>query len=86
PNLPEMPEKMGFALDTGRGGNLRNGSADFRFEIAEDGGLILRADGCDAGRPVTEAIAIEARKDMAEWFVSTDGRDAGRMARHLNTV
>lgn len=85
-SLPDMPEKMGFALDTCRGGYLRDGSADFRFEIAEDGGLILRADGCDAGRPVTEATAIDALKDMAQWFVSTGGRDAGRMARHLKTV
>ncbi|MEC7669479.1 MAG: cobalamin biosynthesis protein CobG, partial [Pseudomonadota bacterium] len=86
PSLPDMPEKMGFALDTCRGGHLRDGSADFRFEIAEDGGLILRADGCDAGRPVTEATAIDALKDMAQWFVSSSGRDAGRMARHLKNV
>ncbi|MBS0123987.1 cobalamin biosynthesis protein CobG [Thetidibacter halocola] len=83
PALPDLPEKMGFALDTGAAACLREGSADFRFELDTEGGLILRADGADAGRAVTEGTAIQALHEMAEWFIDTGGREAGRMARHL---
>lgn len=86
PHLPPLPEKMGFALDTGHSGTLRNGSADFRFEIGAQGGLILRADGAAQGRPVTEATAMQALAEMAAWFTQSGGRDAGRMARHLKTA
>ena len=84
PHLPDLPQKMGFALDTAGPARLRDGSADFRFEIGDEG-LILRADGAEGGRPVTEAAAMDALMDMARWFVETGGREAGRMGRHLRT-
>jgi precorrin-3B synthase len=83
PALPDLPEKMGFALDTLGAACLGQGSADFRLELGAQGGLILRADGADAGRPVTEDTALDALHDMAAWFLDTGGREAGRMARHL---
>ena len=83
PRLPELPQKMGFALDTGREGCLGDASADFRFELTTDGTLLLRADGADAGRRVTEETAMETLASLAAWFVTTGGQTAGRMARHL---
>lgn len=85
PRLPDLPGKTGFALDTGGGAHLQAASADFRFEIGAGGSLILRADGADRGRPVTEATAMAALVEMAAWFVATGGLRAGRMARHIGT-
>ncbi|SDY31054.1 cobalamin biosynthesis protein CobG [Citreimonas salinaria] len=84
PRLPDLPGKMGFALDIGTEAWLQAASADFRFEIGTTG-LILRADGAEGGRPVTEATAMAALVEMAAWFVDTGGLRAGRMARHLQT-
>lgn len=83
PHLPDLPEKMGFAIDTGREGCLQSGSADFRFELSDTGGLILRLDGTEAGRAVDEASAMDAVQEMANWFVRSGGLAHGRMARHL---
>ncbi|KUF12428.1 hypothetical protein [Pseudoponticoccus marisrubri] len=83
PHLPELPGKMGFALDTGGAACLTDGSADFRFERDADGGLILRADGAALGRPVDEARAMAALSALVGWFVETGGPAQGRMARHL---
>ena len=44
PRLPELPEKMGFALDTSTAACLTEGSADFRFELSDAGQLLLRAE------------------------------------------
>jgi precorrin-3B synthase len=82
PDLPELPAKMGVAVDTGDAPILSDASADFRLERNATG-LILRADGAELGRPVTESTAIPALIEMAEWFVDTGGVEAGRMARHL---
>lgn len=86
PELPELPEKMGYAIDTGASAQLRAGSADFRFELADDGGLILRADGAAKGWRITEEMALDALSDLIAWFVETGGPEAGRMARHLKSV
>ncbi len=83
PRLLALPDKMGFALDTGAAGRLADGSADFRFECAAQGGLLLRADGAAKGWPVTEDSAMAALLEMAQWFIDTGGAEAGRMARHL---
>ncbi|RAK13318.1 precorrin-3B synthase [Salipiger aestuarii] len=83
PSLPALPEKMGFVLDTGGGAVLGTGSGDFRFELARDGGLILRADGAALGWPSSEARAMSALIRLVAWFVATGGPGAGRMARHL---
>lgn len=83
PALPALPEKMGVVLDTGASAVLGFGSGDFRFEMTDNGGLILRADGATAGRPIAETGAMEALSQMAGWFVATGGPAAGRMMRHL---
>ena len=84
PALQDLPAKMGFAIDTGRGAHLHDASADFRFELS-DAGLILRAEGAAKGRRVTEESAMQALSEMVAWFVDTGGPQVGRMGRHLKT-
>lgn len=81
--LPMLPDKMGVAVDAGDDRALWDASADFRFETDEAGGLILRADGASGGRAISEADAIDALIEMAQWFVTTGGAVHDRMARHL---
>lgn len=83
PDLPMLPGKIGCAVDTGHEALFRAASADFRLELAGDGGLILRADGAALGRRVAEGEAIPALIALARWFLETGGAEAGRMARHL---
>jgi len=83
PHLPDLPAKMGIALDTGAAPLLQNASADFRFERGAGGSLILRADGADTGGAICETDAPRALQALAEWFVRSGGRAAGRMARHV---
>jgi precorrin-3B synthase len=82
-DLPEMPAKVGIALDTAEAPMLGASSADFRFERGLDGGLILRADGIAGGRAIAEDDALEALIEMAQWFCDSGGREGGRMARHV---
>jgi precorrin-3B synthase len=82
PDLPEMPAKVGFAVDTGPRPLLSADSADFRFERGRDG-IVLRADGCARGRPVDEKTAIPALHDLAAWFAARRTQDRRRMARVL---
>lgn len=77
--LPELPAKIGIAVDTGPAPLLGSASADFRFERGETG-PILRADGSTAGRPVTEETAIDALTEMAEWFDRRRSPTRRRMA------
>ena len=85
-DLPDLPEKMGIALDTGPSPMLGDCSADFRFERGADGGLILRADGVAEGREITETDAPQMLWDLAQWFCDSGGRAAGRMGRHVATT
>lgn len=86
PGFPVLPEKMGYALDTGGTAQLTEGSADFRFELDASDNLILRADGAALGRRIAEATAIRSLAEMIQWFHETGGLSNGRMARHLRTV
>lgn len=81
--LPDLPAKMGIAVDAGPAPMLGASSADFRFEQGADGSLILRADGAARGRAIDPDDAAEALAEMALWFLGTGGAQAGRMARHL---
>ncbi|WP_232618127.1 cobalamin biosynthesis protein CobG [Pseudooceanicola marinus] len=83
PQLPDLPAKMGYVIDTGARAWLGEAIGDFRLELAENGALLLRADGVALGRPVSEAEAVPAIIELAEWFVATGGRDNGRVARHV---
>lgn len=83
PELPDLPAKFGYAIDTGRALWLGGAPADIRIERDASGGLILVADGASTGGSVTRATAGAAIAEMTRWFVETGGREAGRMARHL---
>ncbi|THH39171.1 cobalamin biosynthesis protein CobG [Aliishimia ponticola] len=79
PDLPELPAKVGVAVDTDQAPLLSAGSADFRFERSASG-LILRADGARAGRVVSEAAALQALAEMIDWFNARRTGDMRRMA------
>lgn len=83
PNLPVLPAKFGYAMDTGAAPWLTDAPADIRFERDADGALILAADGATKARPVTPATAMDALRELIAWFIDTGGQQAGRMARHL---
>lgn len=82
-DFPELPPKMGFAVDTGIAPQFTRDSADFRIERSLDDSLILRADGASRGRPITRDTAVDALIEMAEWFVATGGVEHRRVARHV---
>lgn len=78
--LPPLPGKVGISVDTGPRRLLGEASADFRLERGE-GGLILRADGTNRGRLVTEAGAIDALVEMAHWFNTNRSENRRRMVQ-----
>lgn len=80
PDMPELPAKVGCAVDTGPSPLLTDASADFRLEHSATG-LILRADGCTRGRPVTPDTALSALHDMMAWFDTHRTPDLRRMAK-----
>lgn len=82
---PVLPDKFGFAIDTGPAPLLSSTSADIRLERASDGQLVLRPDGLATGRLVAVDSAAQAAVELADWFVSTGGIEdgRGRMAKHL---
>lgn len=79
-DLPDLPAKIGFAVDCGARLRLTNDSADIRIERAASG-LILRADGAAAGRAIVEDTAISALLEMAHWLAAQITSDHRRMAR-----
>lgn len=84
-DLPELPAKVGFAMDCGTHPLLKNDSADIRIERAASG-LILRADGASVGRAIAEENAIPALIDMAHWLAEHITPDRRRMARVLAAI
>ena len=82
--LPTLPAKFGFAVDTGPAPLLAGNSADIRLET-DPVGLILRADGAETGRRVTEADAIDQLIALAGWFAETRMPGIRRMARVVAT-
>ncbi|MDO6586136.1 cobalamin biosynthesis protein CobG [Salipiger sp. 1_MG-2023] len=79
-DLPELPAKIGFAIDCDPAGpQLTQCSADIRIEQGETG-LILRADGAALGRAVTGQTAIPALIEMANWLADHVTPQARRMA------
>jgi len=85
PDLPELPAKFGFALDTGDRPMLADVSADIRVERGPEG-LVVHADGAGRGLAVSEGQAVDAMISMAGWFARTGGHDSGRMVRHVAKV
>nr|WP_231708176.1 cobalamin biosynthesis protein CobG [Sphingomonas populi] len=80
--LPDLPGKVGFAIDAGPAPALHADPADFRIERGAEGGLILRADGRESGVALPPGSEVDALIALTKWFVATGGCDAGRMARH----
>ncbi|PKB25382.1 precorrin-3B synthase [Novosphingobium kunmingense] len=80
--LPDLPGKVGFVVDAGQASVFYDEAGDFRIERGEEGSLILRADGCPAGVPVTPGKEVDALIALAHWFATSGGAEAGRMARH----
>jgi precorrin-3B synthase len=81
--LPELPGKLGFAVDAGPAPVLGAASADFRIERATTGALLVRADGRALGTTVDSvAAAVEHLLRLAHWFVDSGGWVSGRMRRH----
>ena len=78
-DLPELPAKVGFAVDTGSTRMLSDASADIRVERAADGGLLVRANGVARGRPVAEAGAVQAVIELAQWLADHITPEARRM-------
>lgn len=80
--MPPLPGKFGFVVDTGPAPVFGGIAGDIRFERAADGALLIRCEGAALGAPVIEDAAPEAAVELAHWFVAaggvTDGR--GRMA------
>ena len=66
--LPELPAKFGFAMDTGRQPVLQSCSADIRLETSKDGRLLLIEDGADFGLSVSQDTAISALISLAHRF------------------
>jgi len=82
PDLPDLPAKVGWAVDTGAAPVLSSCSADLRLERGPDG-LILRADGAARGRLVAERDAVPALIEMATWFAETRAPEHRRMRTHV---
>ncbi len=80
--LPELPGKVGFAIDAGTAPVLQDAPADVRIERGASGRLILRAEGRHRGTPLEPGREIDTLIALARWFVETGGADSGRMARH----
>ncbi|MES3153092.1 cobalamin biosynthesis protein CobG [Sphingomonas faeni] len=81
-DLPDLPGKIGFAIDAGARPVLREAPADFRIERAASGTLILRAEGRALGAPLTLGGEPESLIALAHWFVDTGGLASKRVARH----
>ncbi|MBY6092620.1 precorrin-3B synthase [Maritimibacter alkaliphilus] len=81
-DLPALPGKFGFVLDTGPSPVLTHSPGDIRLERTASGQLLLRCDGAARGAVVAEAEAVDRIRALAQWFVAAGGiRDGrGRMA------
>lgn len=82
--LPRLPAKFGFAIDSGPAAVLGGASADIRIERAP-AGLILRAGGMAAGEPVNPQNAISRAIELAHWFAA-HAHGQTRMAQLVATV
>lgn len=78
PQMPALPGKFGFVVDSGPAPVLAGIAGDIRLERALQGGLILRCDGAPLGAPVDVADAPAAVAALARWFVAAGGVAGGR--------
>ncbi len=78
PQMPPLPGKFGFVVDTGAAPVFGGIAGDIRLERAADGGLLIRCEGAALGAPVTEDEAVETAVELARWFVAAGGVTEGR--------
>ena len=78
PQMPPLPGKFGFVVDTGPAPVFGGIAGDIRLERAAEGGLLLRCDGAALAAPVSEDSATEAAVALARWFVAAGGIKDGR--------
>ena len=76
-DAPALPAKFGFVVDTGAVPCMRNCHADIRLERHTDGVLVY-ADGADAGVVVTPQAAPRCALGLARWFLGAGGAPQGR--------
>lgn len=79
--LPDLPAKVGFAIDCGAMRYLAHASADIRIERAVEGNYCVRADGAERGWHVSKEAVLEATLRMAEWLAGQISLEVRRM-RH----
>ena len=84
--LPQLPTKFGFSIDTGHAPILTAASADIRLERNCQGQLLVRADGAKHGRLVDLDTAVEAILELASWFAKMTPEASVRMAQLLTTT
>lgn len=77
-DMPPLPDKFGFVVDTGAAPVFAGIAGDIRLERATDSGLVLRCDGLPLGARVNEADAPAAAVALARWFVASGGVSDGR--------
>lgn len=80
--LPDLPPKIGFAIDAGAAPLLGAVPADFRIEREARGGLMLRLDGRSHGTRLQPGEEVAALIELARWFIDSGGAVSGRAARH----
>jgi len=80
--MPELPPKIGIAIDAGPAPCLAAVPADFRFERSATGVLLLRMDGRMLGSPTRGENAARDLSALLHWFLATGGAASGRAARH----
>jgi precorrin-3B synthase len=79
--LASLPAKFGFLIDLGNPRRLAATPGDIRIERAADGGLCLRAAGCDQARAVTPEDAVAHALALARAFARHPAIMAGRFHR-----
>lgn len=83
PLMPDLPAKVGFAVDTGPSRVLCHASTDIRIERGVADGLIVRTDGSPRGQAITERNAVETVLTLTRWLAAHIDSDARRMATVL---
>lgn len=78
-DLPELPSKFGFSIDTGPTPYLQDDPADIRIECTADGRCLIRPDGSNTGQVVNPDKAIDTLMFTAGWFAAHRTGDIRRM-------
>jgi precorrin-3B synthase len=69
PDAPALPEKFGFAVDSGPHPVLRDSSADIRIERVP-GGVLVSADGFATAALVETSEAVHTAIELARWYLA----------------